>query len=73
MTREQLELIRDLLAAHLTNLDGHAAAILELPELAEDVREEGWDHVDEQAALTRSALEAVEVLIVEAIVQEPAL
>lgn len=70
MTREQLELIRDLLAAHLTNLDGHAAAILEIPELSDEkVMEEGWDHVDEQAALTRSALEAVEVLIVE----EPAL
>lgn len=48
-------LLVDLLEERVTNLEGHRAAIAEIPELAA-VADEGYESLDEQLATARGVL-----------------
>lgn len=58
LTDPQAALIRDLLTAHLTNLQGHREAISELPGLAL-VADEGYLAIGHQVQLADDALRAL--------------
>ena len=55
---EERQLLQDLLEERITNLEGHKAAIMDIPELAA-VADEGWRNLDDQLDLARSVLEVV--------------
>ncbi len=55
LERDVRRLLIDLVDAYITNLEGHRAAIAEIPELAL-VADEGYEQIDEQLERAHRAL-----------------